>query len=141
MLERITVMNRNEAVRHTRRRHVDDKAAMVSIESSDRAYTSFPRPSSHVPLINTTIFDDIMPGEDGHLITDGQAAHIAKFIKRINELGFTHLIVHCDEGISRSAAVAKAAAEAFGIPDIAVRHNRTPNPNMHVYGLMKQTLS
>lgn len=138
MLEKITVMNRNEAIKHTYKRHIDGKAAMLSICSSDICYTSSPKSCRHVPLIKKVVFDDIMPGEHGLLMTEGQADDVMAFVKRIAELGFTHLIVHCDEGISRSAAAAQAIAESPGFTEAAVCYNRTPNPNSHVYELMKQ---
>lgn len=141
MIERVTVMSRPKAVRYTRKKHVPDTAAMVSIASACHYYSSRPRPCNHVPFIGRFTFDDIVPGEDGCPMTDTDARQIAKFVADIEENGVTHIIIHCDAGVSRSAGVAKAIAESRGLPETAVHYENVPNPNPHVYRFMKEALS
>lgn len=47
------------------------------------------------------------------------------------------LFVHCDAGISRSAAIGKAIAEHWNIP---LRSIRRPDPNRHVLKTMQEGL-
>ena len=66
-------------------------------------------------------FDDVdpvtFPGQDTHLsvITSSQVAAIAAFVATHSKVSI-RLVVHCRHGVSRSAAVAKAAAESLGVP-------------------------
>lgn len=140
MIKTITVMSRKDAVKYTKRKHVDDKAAMLSINTVNILYGSRPVFCSHVPIIYKVNFDDIMPGEQGILMTTNDAEDVAKFVARVEEKGFTHLIVHCDEGISRSAAVAKAVAESRNLTEDTVNYMHAPNHNTHVYNFMKEAL-
>jgi len=47
------------------------------------------------------------------------------------------LFIHCDAGISRSAAIARSISEEYNIP---IRSIRTPHPNRYVMATMKQGL-
>ena len=137
MLKRIIVMDRTEAVRHTKRKHVDFRAAMLSIGSTNMNYVSAPRNCTHVPIIQTVMFDDIVPGEEGVLMTEGDAEQIAAFVDKMINMEFETLIFHCNAGMSRSAAVAKAAAEYAGFPVSEIEHKNPKRPNPYVYELTK----
>jgi predicted protein tyrosine phosphatase len=65
-------------------------------------------------------FDDVdpvtFPGQDADLqeITPDQVAEVAAFVG-VHATKSLRLIVHCRHGVSRSAAVARAAAHALGV--------------------------
>jgi predicted protein tyrosine phosphatase len=65
-------------------------------------------------------FDDVdsvtFPGQDRHLqeITADQVAEIAAFVSA-HASSAQRLVVHCRHGVSRSAAVARAVAQALGL--------------------------
>ena len=46
-----------------------------------------------------------------------QAKHIVNFVEDISQRGFSHLVVHCQAGFSRSPAVAIAIAEHLQLID------------------------
>jgi predicted protein tyrosine phosphatase len=104
------------------------KAALISITDPSRPKAVVR--DSWAAILRLS-FDDVdavtFPGQDKHLmeITAEQVAEIASFI-RIESRRCTRLVVHCRHGISRSAAVAKAVAEAIGLgfPAEYDEHNR-----------------
>ena len=110
---------------------------MLSIVSN-KAYGSRPIPCKHVPIMQTFCFDDICPGDDGLLMTEKTADDVVMFVDRVYRMGFVNLIVHCDEGISRSTAVAKAIVKAYKLPEETVEYRQIPDPNPHVYKLMTE---
>ena len=140
MLKRITVLNRHDAVKYTRKKNIDDKAAMISIGNVGNCYGSRPVTCPHVPLIQSLSFDDVTSGLNGIPMVQADANLIARFVEKIEKLGFTHLIVHCDAGMSRSVAVAEAIANSRNLPHRAVHYTQPRNRNEHVYELLKETL-
>lgn len=67
------------------------------------------------------------------LMTQAQALEIRRFIER-HETGLATVVVHCEQGISRSAAVAAALCLAFGGDDR--RFWSEYLPNRHVFWLL-----
>lgn len=57
------------------------------------------------------------PGQDGHLqeMSSDQVVELARFVAE-HSRACRRWVVHCRHGVSRSAAVAKAIAEALGAP-------------------------
>jgi predicted protein tyrosine phosphatase len=72
------------------------------------------------------------------LMTSEQARIIWKFVKQHRKKVET-IVCHCEQGISRSPAVAIALAEAFGSDVTEIRENS--HPNQHVYRLMCQAIA
>lgn len=71
--------------------------------------------------VHRAAFDDIDPVGypddygDMRAISDEQALSMARFVLATAQTCQT-LVVHCRYGVSRSAGVAKAVAQAFGVP-------------------------
>lgn len=70
-----------------------------------------------------------------------QAKAIAEFVDRVKEK-VQLLVVHCDAGVSRSSAVAKAVCEQYGVVkdlDFINNHKRY-SPNKMVHMMVKEEL-
>ena len=62
-------------------------------------------------------FDDVDVAEEPHILfSDYEARQIEQFVARVNDKGVEGILVHCNAGISRSAAVAKWIAEKHDLP-------------------------
>ena len=88
-------------------------------------------------------FHDAEPTEDFSLppdivlMTPRQAKAIWRFVRRHKaEVG--SIVCHCEQGMSRSPAVALALAETLGGDVDYIRDNY--QPNQYVYGLMKAAI-
>ena len=69
------------------------------------------------------------------MMTPRHAEEIVRFVDRLVRQGVEGFLVHCEAGISRSAAVAKWIAERYDLPPLGrlvVAHNR------YVYRLLKE---
>ncbi len=71
-----------------------------------------------------------------NLMTMEQARAIRDFVLGLKE-DVELLIVHCTEGVSRSAAVAAAVAEGLGGDASWIWHDPQYHPNPYVYALVK----
>lgn len=80
-------------------------------------------------------FDDIVDYEENaKLFSEAQARQIIEFVMRCNAEETEGLLVHCNAGVCRSAAVAKWVSEKYGLgfPLKYDKHNR------HVYRVLKE---
>lgn len=77
-------------------------------------------------------FGDVLPDEETAM-TEGQAEEIVAFVRRMEDAGARHLVVHCDGGVSRSAGVAAAIGVLLGIGDGFVFDSPRMCPNMGCY--------
>jgi len=85
-------------------------------------------------------FDDISRPKPGLTEMDiEQAKSIWDFVDQIwNEVDL--LVIHCNAGMCRSPAVARAIAEKY-YPETAELYNQLYHPNKLVYRLMKETIN
>ena len=87
------------------------------------------------PRVLQVKFDDVdetdEPQDKRHMLTDGQANSIAEFIKNANIRANT-LIVQCEYGQSRSAAIAAARQYYYG-DGIEIFADERYYPNKFVY--------
>ena len=111
---------------------------IVSIYSPGRPKPAIPHRVG-LKAVFYTSFHDAEPGEGFRLpdeivlMTREQARAIWKFVKRYrSQVG--SIVCHCEQGISRSPAVAIALAEAFGSDTAEIKAHA--HPNQHVYRLM-----
>lgn len=75
--------------------------------------------------------------ESVRLMTEGDARKIATFIrKHLSEIGL--IVCHCEQGMSRSPAVACALAESLG--ESTERLLAGTQPNRYVHGLVAQAM-
>lgn len=113
--------------------------ALISITDRDRPPASL-RPGWHAVL--RLAFDDAdprsLPNVDIGLrpFDATHAARVADFVRTHLAQG-TRIVVHCRHGISRSAGIAKAIAEAGGAP-FPADYNEY---NRHVHGLVRKAFA
>lgn len=136
----VKVLNRKQAVKLQYKHPTGTKAAMVSISSVGERYGACPRPGGDVGRVLYLNFDDVTDKDDGCLFTVKDAMKIRDFVEACLETGTHMLYVHCDEGLSRSAAVARALHRHYVLPMGNVEYREGSRPNPHVYGLMLEAL-
>lgn len=111
---------------------------VVSIYTPGRPRPEIPRRCGLKAVFFTSFHDAEPDGglalpADIVLMTREQAREIWTFVTRHqNQVG--SIVCHCEQGISRSPAVAIALAEAFGSDTRKIRAHT--HPNQHVYRLM-----
>lgn len=130
----ILVRNRREAVQFCGKPGYLGYYDMVSISTPKDEYDGSCYTGNCVVRLLETQFYDVGGRDPENLpkITSRQAYEIANFIHETIRAG-RNLIVHCDGGISRSAAVARAAAEYVGLDFNQVDSPRRMYPNYDVY--------
>lgn len=67
-------------------------------------------------------------------ISEEQAAEVVRFVARMVDAQVVGFLIHCEAGISRSAAVAKWITDHYHLPSIAPV---TQYHNRHVYQLLE----
>lgn len=102
----VTVLSRQDAEEQAPTFGSNDY--VVSIGNPEQTELHFPCPSLHLHF-----FDK----EDDRCITEEQADALAAFVRKEIGLGRHHFIVHCNQGISRSAGAAAAFLRAFGFDE------------------------
>lgn len=116
---------------------------VVSIYSPGNRRAVIPRHAG-LKAIHYTAFHDAEPVEQLRLppeivpMTLQQAEEIWAFVKT-HEAGIGSVVCHCEQGMSRSPAVALALAEAFGSDTTKIRAES--QPNQYVYRLMCQAIA
>lgn len=102
----VTVLSRQDAEEQALTFGSND--FVVSIGNPEQTELHFPCPSLHLHF-----FDK----EDDRCITEEQADVLAEFVRKEIGIGRHHFIVHCNQGVSRSAGVAAAFLRAFGFDE------------------------
>lgn len=131
----IQIMNRCKAKSETFR-DIAPATAIISI-SGRYAETPILHRSDWLKGVLYLNFDD----EDTLIetrMTEDDAEQICKFLSFIKGKEVKRLIVHCDAGVSRSAAVAAAIMKYLDGSDASIFNNHFYAPNMHCY---KMTLN
>lgn len=115
---------------------------VISISDPDKPKPVIPRRCGLKAVFHTA-FHDAEPVEKQPLpsgivlMTLGQADAIWMFVKEHQEeIGC--IVCHCEQGMSRSPAVALALAEAFRIDTRKIKADYQPNP--YVYRLMIEAI-
>lgn len=138
----IRVMSRSEAFNYCKSCH-DTPAAIISISTpnTEYPYKVFKSDTNGVIDILDLSFADV-DGQDSidinddyaaikELMTDKDAKRIAGFVERYKEV---LLLIHCDEGVSRSAGIAAAVLRYYTGDDAAIFDDCfSYNPNMWCY--------
>lgn len=99
----VTVMSRSKIV--AIKEQLPNNACVISINTPKEGYLSF-----SVPVLYLD-FPDI---EDNNGMSLFDANKVAHFVMQNVKNGFSHIYVHCDQGVSRSAGVAAAILRAYG---------------------------
>lgn len=108
----VTALSRQEA--EAQASTFDSNDFVVSIGNPGQSELHFPCPALHLHF-----FDK----EDDRCITEEQADVLAEFVRKEIGIGRHHFIVHCNQGISRSAGVAAAFLRAFGLDEGIILDN------------------
>ncbi len=78
--------------------------ALISITDSDRPRATLRNPASPRGVLRLA-FDDAEPPSGRVLMTPGQADGIVAFARRMMCDGVQYLVIHCEQGASRSPAL------------------------------------
>jgi predicted protein tyrosine phosphatase len=119
-MKKVIFINREYAERITPKK--GEKAAIISINSNGDLAKLHENWEHKLFLV----FHDLdKPIKDYKIFDKEQAKQIIKFVDKVaNDILI--LVVHCDAGVSRSAAVAKFVAEKYGLlfPDNYTIYNK-----------------
>ena len=119
------ILNRMDARKSTYQREAPD-TAIISITDINRKNNEF-YPQEWLKALLEIKFADVTEGQPG-CITRAQAKEIADFANEIQD-NCERLIVHCEYGQSRSAAVAAAISKFFEGHDSGIHKNPAYHPN------------
>ena len=87
----------------------------------------------HLDIAAPVLYLDFYDTTDEKDISTEDAQKIAAFIKMNVKQGNTHIIVHCDQGVSRSAGVAAAILKAYGVDEDIILKSSHYNINPRCY--------
>ena len=113
------------------------ECGIIRITDTNKKFNSI----SHIPFKSTLElhFDDVEDGDGSpNIITKRHAESILGFIIYNWDL-VKHLIICCDGGVSRSAAVAAAIRLRLGMDDWGIWRDGSKAPNMTVFRLLIDT--
>ena len=129
----IRILNRKEAKKFSYESH-DFKTAIISITDTDKADVIFEKNEVNgIRAVLRLKFDDVERDyKNEHCITKEDAENIVKFVNK-NKNKVDKFIVHCDDGVSRSAGVGAAIMKALNGDDWDVFKNPLKCPNMKCY--------
>lgn len=140
MINKFVILDRPDAVRYCYKDH-EDRSIIVSINSSysKAAYLTKTKENGIIAILPLW-FDDITCLIDGCVLFDDSMAHnIIQFVNTWKYEADT-FVVHCDAGISRSAAVCAAIRRHLGLEDMSIFDNYRYNPNPLVYYTMMEQI-
>ena len=147
-MRNIMILSRPEAVYYCEGRH-SRPSVMISISDPFQTYFESPfvtRENNIRALLPLTFCDAEEPGPDVYgrmaraedLMQPEDAVRIRDLLARYPDYD---VIVHCDAGMSRSAGVAAAIAEAVGGDPSEIFDSPYYDPNLHCYGLLRRVLN
>jgi predicted protein tyrosine phosphatase len=115
---------------------------VISIYDPDKPRPGIPRRTGMKGVFYVA-FHDAEPDDEMSLppnivlMSLRQAKDIWAFVRK-HQAEVGTVVCHCEQGMSRSPAVAVALAEAFGSSTQKIESNS--NPNRYVYGLMRKAI-
>lgn len=149
MIEKILVAPREFAL-HLSKRKKTKGLAVISIVSypRDKIFNKAVRKSMDCEDIITLVFADLTAKDfkiAPHLIKEHprfnmkMAREIISFVDRIKEKEIRLLLIHCDAGVSRSAAVGVWAVRYLGHDEKIFRYeHKAISPNTLVYDVLSK---
>lgn len=129
---KIEVMNRTEALDFAST-YQGKPVGLISVSTPSLNYARYLSATQSVQVLHLSFHDVDEPSPDYIHFTTHHAARIADFIVRLRLYGVDYFIVQCDAGQSRSAGIAQAICESFGMSYDSIVSNRTLTPNMLCY--------
>lgn len=115
---------------------------LISIRDPDKGPVRYKKPCGLVAALEIAFHDaeptaGFTPPSNIQMMTHANAQQIADFI--VQQTGHVDtLVVHCEQGMSRSPAVALAIAEYFELNTSWIE--KSYQPNQYVYGLVIDAL-
>lgn len=120
--------------------------AIISITDPDKELADFAPNQNRIDILSLQFYDledirDEMALEDaaeyvntfGHgLFSNAQAVQIVDFVERIKDK-VNGILIHCEAGVSRSAAVAAAIELMLNGSSDRIFNDRRYSPNLYVY--------
>ena len=114
--------------------------AIISINTPGDSANTFCKTNS-IRKVLTLFFSDIgVRDTEGVPMSKEDALKIAEFVKWLKTTDTKELWVHCDAGVSRSAAVGAAILKYLTGDDSAIYNNPNYYPNPDVYSLTLKAL-
>jgi predicted protein tyrosine phosphatase len=121
---------------------------LISIFDPDsrRGPAKLPPDPNRVDVLTLGFHDALLPSDpenEGvppgiHLLSDEQVRSVVDFVER-HRNGVSAIVVHCNQGLSRSPAVAAAIAEHLGEESNGFWKRHSPNAT--VYQLLKRAFA
>lgn len=119
---------------------LEGKTAIISITDIGNKFAKLSDKVATESIAQLFIqFDDVLHSEEGH-ITLAQSELIAYFMKSLVHQKPDTIIVSCDGGVSRSAAVAAAILLRYKEDDMEIWSDGKFSPNRLVYELTSSSL-
>ena len=128
----ILIMSRKDAEQFSH--NLQQKTAIISITDVNGEDAVFKKSENIVEILRIK-FDDVTRTIDANHMTSDDAKKIISFVKKI-EKKVELLIVHCQVGISRSAAVAAVISKYINGTDRWVFESDKYRPNAYCYILL-----
>jgi predicted protein tyrosine phosphatase len=135
---KIFIKNRCQAHRESYGKF--DTTAIISINTPGDSANTFCKTHT-IRKVLTLFFSDIgVRDTDGIPMSKEDAKKIADFVKWLKTTDTKELWIHCDAGVSRSAAVGAAILKYLTGDDSAIFNNPNYIPNSSVYRLTLEAL-
>ena len=129
-ISRFFIMDRIDAIQYCKAYH-KEKTAVISINTSwERPARIIKTQENGVLAVLWLFFDDVTGGPNS--FNEEHAENIIRFIDYWRD-SVDILLVHCDAGISRSAAVCAAVKRYLGFDDMDIFNSKEYDPNQLVY--------
>lgn len=129
-ITKFLIMDRVDAVQYCQEQH-KEKTAIISINSCGQKPARINKTQENgVISVLRLFFDDVVIGPNS--FDEEHAGRIIRFIDAWRNSADV-LLVHCDAGVSRSAAVCAAAKRYLGFDDMDIFHSSKYEPNYLVY--------
>ena len=142
--ESILVFDRKRAAKYSYHVH-EHTSIVISITDVGSRPASIYRHQNgnQICVVLRLQFDDVLE-DDGNAMTMEQARTIARVIANQgqSQTQVDRIVIQCEAGLSRSAAVAAAIAEWAGVEDaVAIYEAVGKTPNPHVLNLMRKAFT
>lgn len=134
-ISKFLIMDRVDAVQYCQEQH-KEKAALISINSCGQRPARITKTQENgVISVLRLFFDDVVIGQNS--FDEDHAESIIRFVDAWRDSADV-LLVHCDAGVSRSAAVCAAAKRYLGVDDMDVFRSTQYEPNHLVYTTIRK---
>lgn len=132
------ILSRPFAEKHLGR-FVKDPHILISITDPDKPPAALPELQETIATLRLTFDDSVDNSESTRPMSLDDALAIKDFV--LAHMDVPALVVHCEGGVSRSAACVAVIAEALGADSSFVFGSSVYSPNPRVLSLLRQAFS